>query len=209
MRIVCISDTHLAHERAKIKVPDGNILIHAGDGTYEGSVREITDFSRWLSHFHHKHKILIAGNHDWLFEKDPGLARAILSPSITYLQDSAIQIRDLKIYGSPWQPEFLNWAFNLPRGHRLREKWNRIPRDTDILVTHGPPAGILDQTPDGEHVGCKDLREVVERIKPKLHIFGHVHHGYGLKDLGGTKFVNASVCDEAYEPNHMPLVVDL
>jgi len=209
MRIVCISDTHLAHEKSKIKVPDGNILIHAGDGTYEGTVAEITDFNRWLAHFHHKHKILIAGNHDWLFQKDPALARSILSPSITYLQDSMVQIRDLKIYGSPWQPEFLEWAFNLPRGPRLREKWRLIPEDTDILITHGPPAGILDQTPDGEHVGCADLHEAVVRIKPMLHVFGHVHHGHGSQEVSGTKFVNASICDEEYLPSNAPIVVDL
>jgi predicted phosphodiesterase len=209
MRIVCISDTHLAHEKANIKIPDGNILIHAGDATYEGSVEEMTAFNRWFSHFHHKHKILIAGNHDWLFQKDPALATSILSPSINYLQDSSIQIRDLKIYGSPWQPEFLNWAFNLPRGPRLREKWKLIPNNTDILITHGPPAGILDETPDGENVGCEELHEALARIKPKLHVFGHVHHGYGTLEVSGTKFVNASICDEAYLPSHSAIVVDL
>ena len=175
MRIVCLSDTPLAHERAKIRIPDGDILIHAGDGTIEGTVREFMDFNRWLAHFHHRHKVLIAGNHDRLFEKDPNLARSIVSHAIIYLQDSVVEIEGLRIYGSPWQPEFQNWAFNLPRGPRLREKWNRIPEETDILVTHGPPAGILDQTPHGEHVGCQDLREVVERIQPKVHVFGHVH----------------------------------
>jgi Icc-related predicted phosphoesterase len=148
-------------------------------------------------------------NHDWLFQKDPAMAKSILSPSITYLQDSSVQIRDLKIYGSPWQPEFLNWAFNLPRGPQLREKWRRIPKDTDILITHGPPAGILDETPDGENVGCEELHEALARIKPKLHIFGHVHHGYGTLEVAGTKFVNASICDEAYLPSHSAIVVDL
>ncbi len=209
MRVVCISDTHLAHEKVKIKIPDGNILIHAGDATCEGTIAEITAFNRWFAHFHHKHKIMIAGNHDWLFQKDPTLAKSILSPSITYLQDSFVQIRDLKIFGSPWQPEFLNWAFNLPRGSRLGEKWQAIPEDTDILITHGPPAGILDQTPDGEHVGCDDLMGAVARVKPKLHVFGHVHHGYGTKEVSGTRFINASICDEAYLPSHTPIVVDL
>jgi predicted phosphodiesterase len=161
MRIVCISDTHLSHETVKIKIPDGDILIHAGDGTLEGTVRELQDFSRWLAHFHHRHKILIAGNHD------------------------------------------------LPRGPRLREKWRLIPEGVDILVTHGPPAGILDQTPQGEHVGCADLKEAVERVKPKLHVFGHIHHGHGMEKIGATTFVNASVWDESFEPNNPPLVIDL
>jgi Icc-related predicted phosphoesterase len=209
MRIVCLSDTHLSHETVKIKVPDGDLLTHAGDGTLEGSVREIQDFIRWLKGLHHRHKILIAGNHDRLFEADPGLARSLLPRSITYLQDSAVEIEGLKIFGSPWQPEFQNWAFNLPRGPRLREKWRQIPEGLDILVTHGPPMGVLDQTPHGEHVGCADLREAVERVKPKVHVFGHIHHGHGMERIGTTTFVNASVWDESFEPNNPPLVVDL
>lgn len=209
MRIVCISDTHLSHEAGKIQIPDGDILIHAGDGTLEGSVREIQVFLRWLKGFHHRHKIFIAGNHDRLFEQDPGLARSLVPRSITYLQDEAVVVDGLRIHGSPWQPEFMGWAFNLPRGPRLREKWKRIPEGVDILVTHGPPAGILDQPPHGEHVGCADLREAVERLQPKLHVFGHVHHGHGMSKIGATTFVNASVWDESFEPNNAPLVVDL
>jgi Icc-related predicted phosphoesterase len=208
MRIVCISDTHLSHETVEVKIPDGDLLIHAGDGTLEGSVREIRDFIRWLSQFHHRHKILIAGNHDRVFEKDPVLARSLLSRSITYLQESAVEIEGLKIYGSPWQPEFQGWAFNLPRGPRLREKWRLIPEGVDILVPHGPPMGILDRTPHGEHVGGADLREAVERVKPKLHVFGHIHHGHGMVKIGATIFVNASVWDESFEPNNPPWVVD-
>lgn len=209
MRIVCISDTHLAHQETDLRIPDGDLLIHAGDGTFEGTLAETTDFLKWLASLRHPRKVLIAGNHDWLFQKDPALARSIVPSGITYLEDSEVEIHGLRIYGSPWQPEFLRWAFNLPRGPRLREKWGRIPRGIDVLVTHGPPAGILDLTPHGEHVGCEDLRLAVDKLEPRLHVFGHIHHGYGVRNVGSTRFVNASVSDEVYAPLNPPVVVDL
>ncbi len=209
MRVVCISDTHLIHQMVKLKVPDGDLLIHAGDGTNDGTVGEVTAFLQWLAGLDHKHKVLIAGNHDWLFQKDPARAKAILPPSITYLQDSGVEIEDLKIYGSPWQPAFMGWAFNLPRGRPIRKKWKRIPDDTDILITHGPPAGILDQSYGGENVGCADLRDTIQRVKPKLHVFGHIHKSYGSTTVSGTQFVNASICNEDYMPSNKPIVVDL
>jgi predicted phosphohydrolase len=209
MRIVCMSDTHLAHLRERIDVPDGDLLIHAGDGTWKGTPREIDEFLGWLGSLPHPHKVLVAGNHDCLFEKRPADARARVPMSVRYLEDGSTVVGGLKIYGSPWQPEFLEWAFNLPRGPRLREKWDLIPTDTDILVTHGPPEGILDETPSGEPVGCRDLRRAVERVRPKLHVFGHIHHAYGTKVVGPTRFVNASVCDEAYRAANAPVVVDL
>jgi predicted phosphohydrolase len=209
MRVVCISDTHLIHQMVNLKVPDGDILIHAGDGTNDGTLGEVVEFVRWLGGFPHKHKILIAGNHDWLFQKESARAKALLPASITYLQDSAAKIERLKIYGSPWQPAFMGWAFNLPRGRPMRKKWKRIPDDTDILITHGPPAGILDQAYGGESVGCADLRETIDRIKPKLHVFGHIHKSYGSTVLGATQFVNASICNEEYLPKNKPIVIDL
>ena len=209
MRVVCISDTHLAHQEGDLKIPEGDLLIHAGDGTFEGKPPELRDFLEWLSRLPHRRKVLIAGNHDWFFQMHPALARSLVPAGIDYLEDSEVKVDGLRIYGSPWQPEFLNWAFNLPRGRRLREKWNRIPRGIDILVTHGPPAGILDLTPHGEHVGCEDLRDAVERVKPRLHVFGHIHHGYGAQEVGRTRFVNASVCDESYVPSNPAVVVDL
>lgn len=214
MRIVCISDTHNCNE--EIAVPDGDVLIHAGDATTVGSVEQLRAFNRWFAVLPHKHKVFVAGNHDWLFEKDNDLARRLLDPSIVCLQDSSAEIDGLKIYGSPWQPRFFDWAFNLNRGYELAEKWSLIPDDIDVLITHGPPYGILDLVPRqgwDENTGCEELRKRVEQIaangRLKLHVFGHIHCGYGVHDEFGVKFVNASTCDEQYNATQPPIVIDL
>jgi Icc-related predicted phosphoesterase len=210
MRIVCLSDTHNCNEQ--IQVPDGDLLLHAGDATLRGSWEEIRAFAAWFKSLPHKHKIFVAGNHDWLFETSNLFARSLLPKPIVYLQDAAVEIEGLKIYGSPWQPRFFDWAFNLDRGPELAAKWKLIPDDTDILVTHGPPHGILDEVPRRywvENTGCEELRQRVEIIRPKLHVFGHIHCGYGQTEQFGVRFVNASNCDEQYEPNQPPIVIDL
>jgi predicted phosphohydrolase len=209
-RIVCLSDTHNYGDE-QIKAPDdGDILIHSGDATVRGSLPEVEEFLSWFAGLPHQYKIFVAGNHDWLYQIDNRLARILTADfGVVYLQDSAVEIEGLKIYGSPWQPWFYDWAFNLPRGAALADKWRLIPADTDILVTHGPPFGILDATPSGENVGCEDLLRRVEEIKPLVHIFGHIHHGYGQTEKFGVKFVNASICDEDYSPANRPIVLDL
>ncbi len=213
MRIVCISDTHNCHEQ--ILVPEADILIHAGDATGLGTVEEIAAFNRWFKHLPHQYKIFVAGNHDWLFEKNNSLARQMLDDSIIYLQDSHIEIEGLKIYGSPWQPRFYDWAFNLQRGAEIAEKWKLIPNDIDILITHGPPNGVLDEVPRQyftENTGCEELRKKVEELsasgKLKLHVFGHIHCGYGQAEQFGIKFFNASICNEEYFPGNAPLIYE-
>jgi Icc-related predicted phosphoesterase len=199
-RIVLLSDTHNCN---------GDILIHAGDATNHGSLAEIAAFNLWFNALPHKHKIFVAGNHDRLFEERPEIAQNLLHSSIVYLQDAAVEIEGLKIYGSPWQPWFFDWAFNLPRGAALAEKWALIPADTDILITHGPPWGILDKNPSEYNCGCEELIKFVETIKPKLHVFGHIHHSYGRLEKDGVTYINASNCDESYEPTNAPLVFDI
>jgi len=209
-KIVCLSDTHNCNEQ--IAVPDGDILIHAGDATIRGTIDEIVLFNYWFAKLPHQHKIFIAGNHDWLFETNNRYARTLLDSSINYLQDSSVEIEGLKIYGSPWQPRFYNWAFNLNRGAELADKWKLIPNNTDILITHGPPHGILDEVTKQyfiENTGCEELRKRVEAVRPKLHVFGHIHCGYGDTEQFGVKFINASNCDESYEPVNQPIVIDL
>lgn len=211
-RIVCISDTHLVHEETRIEIPDGDILIHAGDATYRGSEWEVFKFFKWFSALPHKNKIFISGNHDWLFESYPEQAAKLLSqfPGITYLQDSMAVVDGLKIWGAPWQPWFCDWAFNLGRGAEIKAKWDLIPNGIDVLVTHGPPFGFGDQVPSGERVGCVDLLNAIERIKPKLHVCGHIHLGHGLYNTPeGVIVANSAICDERYKGVNAPHVVDL
>lgn len=214
MKIICLSDTHNCNEQ--IEVPDGDILIHSGDATVRGTEMEVENFLIWYSSLPHKHKIFIAGNHDWLYETNNRFARLITANyGINYLQDLSIEIEGLKIYGSPWQPRFFDWAFNLMRGAELAEKWKLVPADTDILVTHGPPNGILDEVDRGiwiENTGCEELIKKVEDLaknKLKFHIFGHIHCGYGESEKFGVNFINASICDESYLPNNLPIVIEI
>ncbi|MCY7348663.1 MAG: hypothetical protein LH614_20935, partial [Pyrinomonadaceae bacterium] len=135
-----------------------------------------------------------------------------LDSSIHYLQDSFVEIENLKIYGSPWQPRFFDWAFNLMRGAELARKWKLIPDKVDILITHGPPFGILDEVPRQyfiENTGCEELRKRVEEVRPKLHIFGHIHCGYGETEKFGVKFINAANCDESYAPVNAPITFEM
>ena len=212
MKIVCLSDTH--NSNGQIKVPDGDVLIHAGDATITGTIDEIVLFNEWFAGLPHQHKIFVAGNHDWLFETNNRTARNLLDDSIIYLQDSAVEIEGVKIYGSPWQPRFFDWAFNLKRGAEIAEKWKLIPDDVEILITHGPPHGILDEVPRKyfvENTGCEELRKKVDELTKgnlKLHVFGHIHCGYGQFEISGVQFVNASNCDESYAPTNAPIIVE-
>ena len=206
MRLVIIADTHGLHER--IEVPEGDVLIHAGDLSMRGELEDVDAFSSWLASLPHPHKIVIAGNHDFCFERQPDEARARLTGCI-YLKDEACQVDGVRFWGSPWQPWFFDWAFNLQRGDEIAAKWARIPDDTEVLITHGPPRGHGDLTRAGEPVGCADLLTRIGALHPAVHCFGHIHEGYGLSSDDHTLFVNASSCTLAYEPVNPPLVVDL
>jgi predicted phosphohydrolase len=129
-------------------MPGGDILLHAGDATLSGRFDKLAEFNRWLGRLPHPLKLFCAGNHDLLFEDAPALGRGMLT-NATYLQDELIEVMGLRIYASPWQPRFYDWAFNLDRGEPLRRKWAMIPDSLDVLVTHGPPYGILDQNLSG------------------------------------------------------------
>lgn len=225
MKITLISDTHTKHNYLNGDLPGGDLLIHAGDIMNSGySPFEIENFCKWFEAQDYDHLVFIAGNHDRLFENQPEKAMEIVNSYklIDYLQDNWIQVGDAdahdanvktaKIYGSPWQPEFYNWAFNLPRaGTKLQEKWNQIPTDTDILITHGPAQGFLDASgpPYNEpNLGCELLIEKIKEIKPKIHVCGHIHGGYGYKFDGQTHFFNASVLNERYDYVNKPMTFD-
>ena len=195
-------------ERSLI-VPDGDVLIHAGDFSGRGSLYDLEDFLSWFIDFPHKHKILIAGNHDWCFANaDRKEAISMASQVCTYLEDSSVVIDGIKFYGAPWQPEFCNWAFNVPRGQELAAKWAKIEGDTNVLITHGPPHNILDWCPGG-HVGCEDLLSAVLKLpKLKYHIFGHIHESYGIEKFLDVTYINASNCTGNYIPSNPPIVFD-
>jgi Icc-related predicted phosphoesterase len=211
MKLVLISDTHTMHE--DLVLPQGDILIHSGDFTGRGKPHEVEEFFGWLERQskNFKHIVFIAGNHELSFDyKSTWVVDAIksLPTNVHYLEDSEIIIDDIKFYGSPWQPEFFDWAFNLPRGKKLEEKWEMIPNDTDVLITHGPPMYILDYTlRDMINVGCLALYNKVIQIKPKLHVFGHIHEGYGIKEQDGTTFANASSATARYELINKPIEI--
>jgi Icc-related predicted phosphoesterase len=218
-RITLISDTHNKHGLINISdLPGGDILIHAGDIMNSGyNPNEVKDFCYWYSLLNQYHsKIFIAGNHDRFFENNPNDSKEIYEnyKEINYLQDKKLTLYndEIKIYGSPWQPEFYNWAFNLPKnGQEIMAKWQEIPSNTDILITHGPPIGILDTSgyPYNETMlGCSLLKERVDYIKPKIHVFGHIHGSAGYIYQNGTHFFNASLLNEEYKYVNKPITFD-
>jgi len=192
MNLTIFSDTHGCHPY--LTIPDGDMIIFAGDMCNYGKGFEALKFRNWFEELPHKYKILIAGNHDWPFYEDRDFGRRLFQNSI-YLQDESIEIEGIKIYGSPWTPEFNDWAFNLPRGKELQKKWSKIPDDTDILVSHGPLATILDNV-NNLPMGCVDLQQRVLEIKPKLHIFGHIHMNHGIRIRKDTTYINAGIVDD-------------
>ncbi|WP_299668537.1 metallophosphatase domain-containing protein [uncultured Polaribacter sp.] len=206
MKIILISDTHGNHH---FRAPSGDVLIHAGDVSARGTKREIDSFIKWFQSQPHKHKIFIAGNHDFYLEEVAKNKMQIEIPNLIYLNDSGCEIDGIKFWGSPIQPTFFNWAFNRNRGEEIKKHWDLIPKDTDVLITHGPPHKILDLTKSGEYAGCKELKKKVLEIKPKLHVFGHIHEAYGKITQNETIFVNASLLDDRYKSVNTPIEVHI
>ncbi|XP_053952871.1 metallophosphoesterase domain-containing protein 1 [Anastrepha ludens] len=249
VRVVCMSDTHSLTSYLRFDIPTGDIFIHAGDFTKCGKREEVIEFNNWISTLPHKHKLVIAGNHELSFDtnfteysrnecansrtkhtghlslenmpllgnpqEDIEIAlktkniREVLT-NCTYIEDQLVNVMGIRIYGTPWQPEFCKWAFNLQRGEACLNKWNLIPNDVDILVTHTPPIGHGDLCCSGIRAGCVELLTTVQkRVKPKYHVFGHIHEGYGITSDGNIIYVNASTCDINYKPQNPPIVFDV
>ena len=210
MRLVCLSDTHSLHWQIP-NIPDGDVLIHAGDSLGQGTLENVADLNDWFGTLPHRHKIVIAGNHDWAFQETPQAARAMLTAAI-YLEDSGVEIEGFRFWGSPWTPTFMDWAFMLDRGEPLFQKWEATPDNANVLVTHGPPKGIGDLATLGfrcQNVGCSHLLNRIHELSLKAHIFGHIHEGYGEYRLADTRLINASTCTERYELINPPIVLDL
>lgn len=235
IKVVSISDTHGKHLSPLMpSIPDGDILIHSGDMTMRGEPSQIKATVQWMAALPHKVKIMIAGNHDLTLDKEyfehkyisrgqkwpegedsDTLAQYIRDQGIVYLNDQEhvveIDGKRVKIWGSPVQPEFCDWAFNRERGPDIQRHWDMIPSDTDILVTHGPPLGRGDLCSSKNRAGCYSLLKTIkERVRPKLHVFGHIHEGYGCSmDENATVYCNASTCSFHYRPIQPPIVVDV
>lgn len=207
MRFVALSDTHGKHN---FDLPPGDVLLHAGDVSSRGLKSEIQRFLNWFSSLDYTYKIFIAGNHDFFFEEAPKEEiDAMISDNLIYLNDSGVEIEGIKIWGSPIQPWFHDWAFNRKRGPEIQKHWDLIPADSDIVITHGPAFGIHDRLISGMPVGCEDLLPTLQRIAPKVHLCGHIHEAYGERQVGETLFLNASILNVRYEIANAPLVFDL
>jgi len=212
LRIVAISDTHGLHRR--LVLPPGDVLVHAGDITPKGEIAVVRDLADWLVAQPFKHKIVIAGNHDFCLDisqpqYDARAWQAFEERGIHYLLDSSRTIDGVKFYGSPWCPHLSGWAFF----DRERDQFERAPCDIDVLVTHAPPHGIRDSSSDVHHFGSRHIVRYVNRCpRLKLHVFGHVHMHHGQNRIGAVTFVNASTCSEspmtAASPLNQPIVVD-
>ena len=237
LKVSLISDTHTKHNqittsksfrnsKQQLDLPGGDILIHAGDFMSTGYHKaEAVGFFEWFDSIdNYDTKIFIAGNHDRIFEDNPQWAQGFLTgyKTIEYLQDEEVVLyfdgpngdypeENVRIYGSPWQPEFYSWAFNLPKnGIELAGKWEAIPDNTDILITHGPAFGTLDTVAGRpwDNLGCELLAQRINQIRPKIHICGHIHSGRGYEFKNGIHFFNAAVLDEQYEYTQKPMTFD-
>lgn len=207
-KIDCLSDTHNRHKH--FTMPGGDLLIHSGDASMGGNKSEILNFLDWYAQQPYGIKIYVPGNHDWICEEQPEFVKEEATKrGIFLLNDEALLVKDaynpdinIKVWGSPVQPEFHNWAFNRTRGDEIAQHWALIPDDTEILITHGPPLHMRDWTYRGENVGCWDLEHTIAtRLrKLKLHVFGHIHEGAGYTYKDGKVYVNASALDGFYSP---------
>jgi len=212
MKLVCISDTHGDHEA--LELPAGDVLIHAGDVSAHGREFEVQAFMQWLGSRGFDYTLCIAGNHDLFMEQEPVLAQQYADDhGVTLLNDSGCKVGGRKFWGSPITPRFHNWSFMRDPGEPIDAHWRKIPLDTDVLITHGPPHGIMDavRRQDGrvEYTGCPSLLARVKQLSPALHIFGHIHECHGKLQQDGVTFLNVSTMNEHYRIEHLPVVVEL
>lgn len=223
MIIVAISDTHTKHH--EVDVPDGDVLIHAGDSTNIGRINELEDFAVWFGTLPHKHKIAICGNHEVNINGRTDIFKSIMEPfGVVVLHQESIVIEGVKFYGEPRTPSFYNWGWMYERGKEAKKIWKSIPDDADVIISHGPPYGFGDRCPDFEsnrfrhpeepriyhHVGCKDLMKRLMEVRPMLHICGHIHEAYGFHETPwGTTIINASTCNGKYQPVNPPISIKL
>lgn len=227
MKIVAISDTHGLHSQMRHELPEGDLLIHAGDLTNVGRKVEVEEVFNWFKDISSRYTygvVFVAGNHDRGFDPKFNMESQTDKPiwlqellntlpnNIHYLENNSVNINGINIWGSPITPWFHGdrWAFNKHRGPEIKEIWDTIPTNTDITVTHGPVYGKLDFTEyDKMYVGCFELQKRLYEVKPKCHIGGHIHEGYGMTYDENTTYINASTCNLHYEPVNTPIEFDV
>jgi Icc-related predicted phosphoesterase len=212
LKICHISDTHL---QKFPELPEADILVHSGDALNYGSFEDLIDFRRQLEAVKDKYSkiIYVAGNHDRVFESNPHTAKTFLLetvPNLVYLHDESYEYKGYKIHGTPFQPFFCNWSFNVKDNLKLYEMYMAIPEDTQILITHCPPEGILDRNQYSERCGSRALSLAIPHLdKLKLHMFGHIHGSAGVDYLLDVWYSNAAICDEQYKPTNPPRIIEL
>ena len=212
MRLVLLADTHTFQADLAGKIPDGDVLVHAGDLGRAGDEAELTEVAAWLRALPHPYKVVVPGNHDALFEDEPGLAREIFRGLVVLIDEEA-RVAGLRVYGSPWTPRYHSWSFMKARGAAMAAVWARVPYGLDLLVTHGPPKGVLDDASSyrggswagPELAGCEELARRVALVRPRVHVFGHIHGRQGVVDKDGTRFVNCTTS----EAEQTPLVLEI
>jgi Icc-related predicted phosphoesterase len=210
LKLLCISDIH--NQLDKVNLEPADLLLIAGDLTIKGSLAEFNKFNEDVGRIKHLYRLgamIVFGNHDKLAEQNFNLTKSILTNINYILHDSSVEIEGIKFYGSPYTKMFFNWSFMLSGRDKMKAKWDQIPQ-CDILITHQPPYGILDEADIfSGHLGCEDLLDAVLRVNPKYHMFGHIHGGAGIKEFNGTTYINASTCTERYEPTNPPIEITI
>lgn len=217
MKAICFSDTHRTPLVGKFQLPEADFGFFSGDCSMPGKEAEYRSFIDWFADQPVKHKVFVPGNHDWYTETNLITAMRIAEiKGIIVLINEEVTLDGYRVYGTPVQPFFCDWSWNYPHLNARESYFSMIPDGLDVLITHCPPYGILDETPPNsfnngnpEHVGCTSLRDNVYRAKPRFHVFGHIHHSYGQLRRDGTHFVNASICTEQYKLTNAPILIDL
>lgn len=197
MKILHISDTHNKHHLL-YDLPDADIIIHSGDVSFAGSENEIIDFVNWFGALTYKYKIFIAGNHDDYLYK---AAVEGLPDGCFYLCNSGVTIEGVKFYGVPmFMEDIMSGEYD--------DSIQKIPNDTDVVITHQPPYCVLDSSANINY-GDRNLLYTVLKIQPKLHLFGHIHDACGMEKNDNTLFVNASILNEYYEISNKPVLLEI
>lgn len=209
MKVILISDTHGYHR--DVVVPEGDLLVHAGDWSMTGEDEIIKDFADWLGEQPHKHKIVIAGNHDRSVEFFPETYIPRIREHATYLDCSGCEFDKKTFWGSPWTPFFHSdyWRFHTTTKEQRKKMWANIPDNLDLLITHGPPNRVLDKTLEGDYAGDIELLLEIAVKVPRFHVFGHIHEGYGQRKEGSTTFINASLLNSQYALVNKPIEIIL